>query len=229
MNWREKGLMQVMLDPRDVADVRELAGTHRRRAARRRLARRAGRGGPRAVPARRPAACARDYFGFPGPDPADAVAVDEGRRHRRLRQLPGRSGRSRPQSVRAGGEMIAYLRDRLAELPGRAGGTACPTTSSPGSSHRLPPVGVATTASLINMAGPAAGLRGERARGHGRGGRAAPAAPARCWPRPSRPPATPSASTATSGRRCGSTRSSSCCPGCASATTSWPPAPRAPR
>ncbi|MFD2354193.1 hypothetical protein ACFSTC_40310 [Nonomuraea ferruginea] len=63
----------------------------RRRAARRRLARRARRDGRRAVQARRPGGV-RPLLRLPRPRPADPVAVDARRRHRRLRQLPRRSG-----------------------------------------------------------------------------------------------------------------------------------------
>jgi cytochrome P450 len=68
MNWRERGLMQVMLDPRDAARVRELAGRiadealdaaqpHGRIEAVHELFRHVALG-----------VCA-EYFGLPGPDP----------------------------------------------------------------------------------------------------------------------------------------------------------------
>lgn len=112
MNWREKGLMRVMLDPDDVPRVRELAGS----AADELLdaARPAGRieavhGLFRPVALR---VCA-DYFGFPGPDPATlgrwtrAVVTDGFANYHGDRAI-------QEESVRAGAEMIAYLRDRLA-------------------------------------------------------------------------------------------------------------------
>ena len=68
MNWREKGLMQLMLDPRDAADVRELTG----RLADELLDAAWPGGRLEAVNGLfRPVAlgvCAR-YFGVPGPDP----------------------------------------------------------------------------------------------------------------------------------------------------------------
>lgn len=113
MNWRDKGLMQVMLAPGDAADVRELAGRiadealdaawpHGRIEAVHGLFRHVALG-----------VCAK-YFGFPGPDPQTlsrwtrAVVVDG---------FANFSGDPEIQaaSVRAGAEMIAHLRDRLAE------------------------------------------------------------------------------------------------------------------
>lgn len=117
MNWREKGLMQVMLDPRDVADVRELAGG----LADELLDLAWPDGRVEAVHALfRPVAlgvCAR-YFGFPGPDQRTlsrwtrAVVTDG------FANFLGDPD-IQAKSVRAGTEMIDYLRGRLAEY--RAG------------------------------------------------------------------------------------------------------------
>ncbi|MEV0199781.1 cytochrome P450 [Nonomuraea sp. NPDC050691] len=121
MNWRDRGLMQVMLDPRDTAGVRELAG----RVADEALDAAWPRGRIEAVHAlfRHVAleVCAT-YFGFPGPDRQTlsrwtrAIVTDG---------FANFSGDPEVQaaSVRAGADMTAYLRDRLAELraAGRAG------------------------------------------------------------------------------------------------------------
>ena len=146
MNWREKGLMQVMLDPRDVADVRELAGS----IADELLDAAWPDGRVEAVHALfRPVAlgvCAR-YFGFPGPDQQTlsrwtrAVVTDG------FANFLGDPD-IQAASVQAGGEMIGYLRDRLAAYRARAGRT-CPTTSSPG----WPAPTCPTTRIVINMAG----------------------------------------------------------------------------
>ncbi|MFC4015062.1 cytochrome P450 [Nonomuraea purpurea] len=112
MNWREKGLMQVMLDPRDAAGVRELAGS----IADELLDAAGPAGRVEAVhDLFRPVAlgvCAR-YFGFPGPDSRTlsrwtrAVVADG---FANFTADP----RIQAASVRAGAEMVAYLRDRLA-------------------------------------------------------------------------------------------------------------------
>ncbi|MFI6928153.1 cytochrome P450 [Nonomuraea spiralis] len=113
MNWREKGLMQFVLDPRDAADVRELTG----RLADELLD--AARPGGRLEAVHglfRPVAlgvCAR-YFGVPGPDPqtlggwtraivADGFANFGGDPHLQA------------ASVKAGGELVDHLSDRLAQ------------------------------------------------------------------------------------------------------------------
>ncbi|MFF4192016.1 cytochrome P450 [Nonomuraea sp. NPDC001831] len=113
MNWREKGLMQLMLAPEDAAGVRELTG---------RLADElldaAGPGGRlEAVEGLfRPVAlgvCAR-YLGVPGPDPRTlgrwtrAVVADGFANFLGDPQL-------RAASVKAGAELVGYLRDLLAE------------------------------------------------------------------------------------------------------------------
>lgn len=113
MNWREKGLMQVMLDPDDVAGVRELAGNLADE-----LLDAASPGGRVETVGGlfRPVAlgvCAH-YFGFPGPDPQTlsrwtrAVVTDG------FANFHG-DPEIQAASVRAGAEMIAYLRERLAE------------------------------------------------------------------------------------------------------------------
>ncbi|MDF2710729.1 cytochrome P450 [Nonomuraea muscovyensis] len=114
MNWRERGLMQVMLDPRDAARVRELAGRiadealdaaqpHGRIEAVHELFRHVALG-----------VCA-EYFGLPGPDPQTlsrwtrAIVTDG------FANYTGDPA-IQAESVRAGAEMMAYLRDRLAGL-----------------------------------------------------------------------------------------------------------------
>ncbi|GAA3126631.1 cytochrome P450 [Streptosporangium carneum] len=113
MNWREKGLMQVMLAPGDVAAVRELVG----RVADEALDAAVARGRVEAVHElfRHVAleVCAR-YFGFPGPDPQTlsrwtrAVVTDG------FANFQG-DPEIQAASVAAGAEMTAHLRDRLAE------------------------------------------------------------------------------------------------------------------
>ncbi|MGW2217501.1 cytochrome P450 [Nonomuraea sp. NPDC001684] len=113
MNWREKGLMQLMLAPEDAAGVRELTG---------RLADElldaAGPGGRlEAVEGLfRPVAlgvCAR-YFGVPGPAPRTlgrwtrAIVADGFANFLGDPELQA-------ASVKAGAELVGYLRDLLAE------------------------------------------------------------------------------------------------------------------
>ncbi|RAY11000.1 cytochrome P450 [Actinomadura craniellae] len=113
INWREKGLMQVMLAPEDVPRVRDLAG----KIADEALDAAAPRGRIEAVgelfrhvPLR---VCA-EYFGFPGPDArtmsrwSRAVITDV------TANLAGDPA-LRAASVRAGEEMMAYLRALLAD------------------------------------------------------------------------------------------------------------------
>ncbi|MEU1725589.1 cytochrome P450 [Nonomuraea sp. NPDC005692] len=113
MNWREKGLMQLMLAPEDAAGVRELTG---------RLADElldaAGPGGRlEAVEGLfRPVAlgvCAR-YFGVPGPDP-----VTLGRWTRAIVADGFANFLGDPElqaaSVKAGAELVGHLCDLLAE------------------------------------------------------------------------------------------------------------------
>ncbi len=113
MNWREKGLMQVVLAPEDVPRVRELTGKLADRAIDEAVT--DGRidvvGGLfRRVPLE---VCA-DYFGFPGPDRqtlsrwSRAVMTDV------TANLPG-DPQIRAASVAAGAEMMAYLRELVAE------------------------------------------------------------------------------------------------------------------
>ncbi|MBB2912469.1 cytochrome P450 [Streptosporangium becharense] len=154
MNWRDRGLMQVMLDPRDAAGVRETAG----RIADEMLDAARPHGRVEAVHALfRPVAlgvCA-EYFGFPGPDPQTlsrwtrAVVTDG------FANFQG-DPEVRAASVRAGSEMMGYLRGRLAEyrtalragrdLPddvfGRLAGTVLPAG-----------IGVDDERILVNMAG----------------------------------------------------------------------------
>jgi cytochrome P450 len=111
LNWREKGLMQAMLAPEDVPEVRALAGELAEHAL-------DGAGAEldavpglfRGVPLR---VCAR-YFGFPGPDErtlsrwSRAIMTDV---TANFAADPG----LRAASVAAGAEMMAYLRGLVAE------------------------------------------------------------------------------------------------------------------
>jgi cytochrome P450 len=117
MNWREKGLMRVMLAPEDVPELRALTGALADEALDSAID---GPGGPdgaidvvgslfRAVPL---AVCAR-YFGFPGPDPrtlsrwSRAVMTDV------TANFAGDPA-VRAASAEAGAEMMAYLRGLVA-------------------------------------------------------------------------------------------------------------------
>ncbi|MED7925871.1 cytochrome P450 [Nonomuraea sp. LP-02] len=114
MNWREKGLMQLMLDPRDAAGVRELAG----RLADELLDAAWPDGRIEAVGGLfRPVALgvSARYFGVPGPDPQTlgrwtrAIVTDGFANFLGDPDLQA-------ASVAAGAELVAHLRDRLAEL-----------------------------------------------------------------------------------------------------------------
>lgn len=116
MNWREKGLMQAILDPGDAARVRELTGHLADDLLDAALPGGDPDGGVEAVGALfRPVAlgvCAR-YFGVPGPDSATlsrwtrAIVADG------FANFLG-DPTMRAASEQAGAELIAYLRDRLA-------------------------------------------------------------------------------------------------------------------
>ncbi|NUW32384.1 cytochrome P450 [Nonomuraea sp. SMC257] len=114
MNWRDRGLMQVMLDQRDTARVRELAG----RVADEALDAAWPHGRVEAVHTlfRHVAleVCAT-YFGFPGPDRQTlsrwtrAIVTDG------FANFAGDPD-LQAASAQAGADMTAYLRDRLAGL-----------------------------------------------------------------------------------------------------------------
>ncbi|MFD8562038.1 cytochrome P450 [Streptosporangium canum] len=113
MNWREKGLMQVMLAPQDAADLRGLAG----RIADEALDAASRRGRIEAVGELFRHVALRvcgEYFGFPGPTPETlsrwtrAVITDG------FANFQGDPA-IQAGSVRAGEEMMAHLRGRLAE------------------------------------------------------------------------------------------------------------------
>ncbi|MFI7696151.1 cytochrome P450 [Nonomuraea sp. NPDC049655] len=113
MNWREKGLMQLMLAPQDAAGVRELTG----RLADELLDAAEPGGRLEAVEGLfRPVAlgvCAR-YFGVPGPAPRTlgrwtrAIVADGFANFLGDPELQA-------ASVKAGAELVGYLRDLLAE------------------------------------------------------------------------------------------------------------------
>jgi cytochrome P450 len=113
MNWREKGLMQVMLAPEDVPRVRELTGKLADQALDEAIS-----GGRIEVVGdlfrRVPLEVCAEYFGFPGPDPetlsdwSRAVMTDV------TANLPGDPG-IRAAAVAAGTEMMDHLRMLVAE------------------------------------------------------------------------------------------------------------------
>ncbi|WP_262402750.1 cytochrome P450 [Actinomadura sp. CNU-125] len=144
LNWRERGLMQVMLPPEDVPAVRELAG----RAADEALDAAVPHGGDDAVGDlfRRVAlrVCA-GYFGFPGPDEATlsrwsrTVITDV------TANLPGDPD-VRAASARAGREMMDHLREVLAGRRARPRAAPARGTSSTGCcAPRSPPAPESTT------------------------------------------------------------------------------------
>ncbi len=116
MNWREKGLMQAILDPGDAARVRDLTGRLADDLLDAALSGGASDGSVEAVGALfRPVAlavCAR-YFGVPGPDQATlsrwtrAVVADG------FANFVGDPA-MRAASEQAGAELVAHLRDLLA-------------------------------------------------------------------------------------------------------------------
>ncbi|MEU4232312.1 cytochrome P450 [Nonomuraea sp. NPDC026600] len=113
MNWRDKGLMRVMLDPRDVAGVRELTG----RLADELLDAALPYGRIEAVHGLfRTVALgvSAQYFGFPGPD---AQTLSRWTRAIVTDGFANFLGDPEIQaaSARAGSEMVTYLRGRLAE------------------------------------------------------------------------------------------------------------------
>ncbi|MEU8271327.1 cytochrome P450 [Sphaerisporangium sp. NPDC049002] len=155
MNWREKGLMRVMLPPEEAARLRGLAG----RSADEALDAVAGRGRVEAVGElfRHVAlrVCA-EYFGVPGPTPQTlsrwtrAVVTDG------FANFQGDPA-IRAASVLAGEEMIDYLRGLLAER--RAALSAGPVPPPGDVFSRLvrtslpAEVGLGDERMLINMAG----------------------------------------------------------------------------
>lgn len=154
MNWREKGLMQLMLDPRDAAGVRELTG----RLADELLDVAWPDGRLEAVGGLfRPVAlgvCAR-YFGVPGPDPQTlgrwtrAIVADGFANFLGDPQLQA-------ASVGAGRELVGYLRDRLAAHRAtlRAGGDLPDDVFTRLVRSSLPAgTGVTDDRIVINMAG----------------------------------------------------------------------------
>ncbi|GAA4239967.1 cytochrome P450 [Actinomadura meridiana] len=119
LNWREKGLMQAVLAMEDVPAVRALTGELAEQALDEAdgeldAVRHLFRGVPLKV-------CAR-YFGFPGPDEetlsrwSRAVMTDV------TANLVGEPS-VRAASVAAGAEMMAYLRDLVAERRAAPDGT----------------------------------------------------------------------------------------------------------
>ncbi|MFC7584004.1 cytochrome P450 [Nonomuraea antimicrobica] len=155
MNWREKGLMRVMLEPGDAGRVRELTGRladdlldvaepHGRIDAIDELFRPVALG-----------VCA-GYFGIPGPDQqtlsrwTQAIVADGFANYLADPQIQA-------ASVEAGTELVAYLRGRLAalrardELPDDVFGRLV--------GSRLPDgVGMTDDRILVNMAGLALGF-----------------------------------------------------------------------
>ncbi|MEU0568014.1 cytochrome P450 [Nonomuraea sp. NPDC005983] len=113
MNWRDRGLMQVMLDPRDAADVRELAG----RLADELLDAAWPSGRVEAVHELfRPVAlgvCAQ-YFGFSGPDPQTLSRWTRAMVTDGFANFTG-DPEIQAASVVAGAEMMDHLRGLLAE------------------------------------------------------------------------------------------------------------------
>lgn len=111
MNWREKGLMQVMLAPEDVPAVRALAGELADEALDAADGELDAVGGVfRGVPLK---VCAR-YFGFPGPDEATLSRWSRAIMTDVTANFTGDPG-VHAAAVAAGAEMMAYLRGLVAE------------------------------------------------------------------------------------------------------------------
>ncbi|MFJ2034341.1 cytochrome P450 [Streptosporangium sp. NPDC087985] len=111
VNWREKGIMQAVLRPEDLPDVREMAG----RIADESLDRNAQDGRievvsrlGRYVPIR----LCGEYFGFPGPDLETMYRWSRATQFDMFKNLQNDSV-VHEESVRAGQEMMAYLKDLL--------------------------------------------------------------------------------------------------------------------
>ncbi|MFD1934586.1 MULTISPECIES: cytochrome P450 [Nonomuraea] len=144
MNWREKGLMQYLLDPDDAAEVRAMAG----RLADEALDAAAPNGKIEVVHELfRPVAlgvCA-EYFGFPGPD---AATLSRWSRTIIADCFANYLGDPAIQaaSVEAGTQMIAHLREQLALR--RSGEARSGDVFS-----RLAATGCDDERILINMAG----------------------------------------------------------------------------
>ncbi|MCF6469860.1 cytochrome P450 [Nonomuraea sp. MG754425] len=150
MNWREKGLMRVMLEPGDAGRVRELAG----RLADDLLDAAGQRGRIDAVQELfRPVALgvSAGYFGVPGPDPQTLsrwmrAIVADGFAN------PLADPRIQAASVEAGAELVAYLRGRLAAR--RAGDVPSDDVFGRLAGSRLPGgIGMTDDRIVINMAG----------------------------------------------------------------------------
>lgn len=150
LNWREKGLMQVMLAPEDVPGVREQAG----RWADEALDKAESEGRIEAVGDLFRNVAIRvcgDHFGFPGPDPqtlsrwSRAVMTDV------TANLHGDPA-VQAASAAAGAEMMDYLRVLLAER--RAAGAAGQTVFDRLVRTRLPAeLGFDDERLVINVAG----------------------------------------------------------------------------
>ncbi|MFC0038503.1 cytochrome P450 [Actinomadura rayongensis] len=113
LNWREKGLMQVVLAPEDAGRVRDLAG----RRADAALDTAAPGGTIEAVGAlfrHVPLAVCAEYFGFPGPDAATLSRWSRTIITDVTANLAG-DPEIHAESVAAGAEMMAYLRKLVAE------------------------------------------------------------------------------------------------------------------
>ncbi|POM26013.1 Erythromycin C-12 hydroxylase [Actinomadura rubteroloni] len=119
LNWREKGLMQVVLAPEDAARVRDLAG-RRADAALDTAAPGATIEAVGALFRHVPLAVCAEYFGFPGPDAATLSRWSRTIITDVTANLAG-DPRVHAESVAAGAEMMAYLRELVTKRRGAPG------------------------------------------------------------------------------------------------------------
>lgn len=111
VNWREKGIMQAVLRPEDLPNVREMAGRIADEALDRNT-----QGGRIEVVSQLgryvPISLCGEYFGFPGPDLETMYRWSRATQFDMFKNLQNDSV-VHEESVRAGQEMMAYLKDLL--------------------------------------------------------------------------------------------------------------------
>jgi cytochrome P450 len=113
LNWREKGIMQAVLKPEDVPEVRAMAGAFADEA----LDEAAHRGRIEAVSRLGryiPIRIVGEYFGFPGPDLESMYRWSKATQTDMFKNLPGDPA-IHEASLAAGREMKAYLSGLLDE------------------------------------------------------------------------------------------------------------------
>lgn len=124
VNWREKGIMQAMLRPEELPDVRRLAGKFADESldaaakdGRIEVVSKLGR----SVPIR----LCGEYFGFPGPDTESMYRWSRATQSDMFKNLKNDPA-VHEESVRAGQEMMEYLVQLLKQKRGEAARTKAP-------------------------------------------------------------------------------------------------------